>query len=109
LLYTLLSAIWNVLARLGPPVLGLLVLVTATRPDAVLIAAAAVGPALLGASAAGLGLLLRSESFALRAGRMLQPVATRTCLFARRPAPDRVAKSLADLRNRPAGLLAACG
>ena len=71
-LYTLVSGIWNVFARLGLPVLALLVLATVRRPDAVLIAAAAVGLALLAAVAAGLGLLLRSEWFALRAGRALQ-------------------------------------
>ena len=56
-LYTLVSGIWNVFARLGLPVLALLVLVTASRPGAGLIAAAAVGLALLAALAAGLGLL----------------------------------------------------
>jgi putative heme transporter len=104
-LYTLVSGIWNVFARLGLPVLALLVLMTATRPDAVLIAAAAVGLALLAALAAGLGLLLRSESFALRAGQMLQYAAARAC----RQAPSRIARSLADFRDRAAGLLAARG
>src|SRR5205823_1028096 len=42
-LYTLVSGVWNVLARLGLPVLALLVLMTAARPGALLIAAAAVG------------------------------------------------------------------
>src|SRR5207248_1291134 len=46
-LYTLVSGVWNVLARLGLPVLALLVLMTAARPGALLIAAAAVGLALL--------------------------------------------------------------
>jgi hypothetical protein len=46
-LYTLVSGIWNVFARLGLPVLALLVLVTATRPSTGLIAAAAAGLALL--------------------------------------------------------------
>src|ERR1700751_5758172 len=67
-LYTLVSGIWNVFARLGLPLLALLVLVTATRPGAGLIAAAVVGLALLAALAAGLALLMRSESFALAAG-----------------------------------------
>jgi uncharacterized protein (TIRG00374 family) len=108
-LYTLVSGIWNVFARLGLPVLALLVLMTVTRPDAVLIAAAAVGLALLAALAAGLGLLLRSESFALRAGQMLQHAAARACRLARRQAPSRIARSLADFRDRAAGLLAARG
>jgi hypothetical protein len=82
---------------------------TATRPDAVLIAAATVGLALLAALAAGLGLLLRSESFALHAGQMLQHAAARACRLARRQGPSRIARSLADFRDRAAGLLAARG
>jgi uncharacterized membrane protein YbhN (UPF0104 family) len=56
-LYTLVSGIWNVFARLGLPVLALLALLTVARPDAVLVTAAAVGLALLAAAAAGLGLV----------------------------------------------------
>ena len=37
MLYTLVSGIWNVVARLGLPVLALLALLTVARPDAVLI------------------------------------------------------------------------
>jgi uncharacterized protein (TIRG00374 family) len=106
-LYTLVSGIWNVLARLGLPVLALLVLLTATRPDALLIAAAAVGLALLVAVAAGFGLLLRSESFAVRAGRLLQRPVGACCRLARRPPPDCVADSLAGFRSRASALLAA--
>jgi putative heme transporter len=68
-LYTLVSGIWNVFARLGLPVLALVVLATASRPGAGLIVAAAVGLALLAAMAVGLGLLMRSESLGGRAGR----------------------------------------
>ena len=71
-LYTLVTGIWNVFTLLGMPVLALLVMTTATRPDAVLIIAAATGLALLAAMVTGLGLLLRSQAFALRAGRALQ-------------------------------------
>jgi uncharacterized protein (TIRG00374 family) len=106
-LYTLVSGVWNVLARLGLPVLALLVLLTATRPDALLIAAAAVGLALLIALATGFALLLRSESFALRAGRLLQRCACGGARLVRRPPPCRVAESLADFRARAADLLAA--
>ncbi|MFY9649263.1 hypothetical protein, partial [Trebonia sp.] len=71
-LYTLVSGIWNVFARLVLPVLALLAMVTVSRPGTGLIAAAATGLALLCAMAAGFGLLLHSEPFALRAGRALQ-------------------------------------
>jgi uncharacterized membrane protein YbhN (UPF0104 family) len=108
-LYTLVSGIWNVFARLGLPVLALLALLTVARPDAVLVTAAAVGLALLAAAAAGLGLLLRSERFALRAGRVLQQAGAIACRLARRQAPACIAGSLASFRRRAAGLLAARG
>jgi putative heme transporter len=108
-LYTLLSGIWNVFARLGLPVLALLALLTVSRPDAVLISSAAVGLGLLAALAAGLGLLLHSERFALRADQVLQRAAATACRLARRRAPSRIAGSLTGFRSRAAGLLAARG
>jgi len=108
-LYTLLSGIWNVFAKLGLPVLALLALLTVTRPDAVLITSAAVGLGLLGALAAGLGLLLHSELFARRADLVLQRAAAIACRLARRRAPSRIAGSLTGFRSRAAGLLAARG
>ena len=108
-LYTLVSGTWNVLARLGLPALALLVLLTATRPDALLIAAAAVGLAVLATVAAGLGLLVRSESFALRAGGALQRGFAIVCrLVRRRPSCD-IPGSLAGFRHRAAALIAARG
>src|SRR5580658_7244017 len=99
-LYTLVSGIWNVFARLGLPVLALLVLATATRPGAGLIAAAAVGLLLLAALAAGLGLLVRSEAFAFRAGRVLQYAAVTACRLVRRPASFDVPGSLLGFRRQ---------
>jgi uncharacterized protein (TIRG00374 family) len=100
-LYTLLSGIWNVFARLGLPVLALLALLTVSRPDAVLISSAAVGLGLLVAMAAG--------RFALRADLVLQRAAAIACRLARRRAPSRIAGSLTGFRSRAAGLLAARG
>ena len=108
-LYTLVSGIWNVFARLGLPILALLVLVTAKGPGAGLIAAAAVGLALLTALAAGLGLLMRSESFALGAGRALQPALALACRVARRPASLDIPGSLLGFRDRAGALIAARG
>jgi putative heme transporter len=109
LLYTLVSGIWNVFARLGLPVLALLALLTVTRPDAVLVGSAAAGLALLAAAAAGLALLLRSERFAQRADRVVQHVASFACRVARRKAPPAMAGSLVGFRGRAAGLVAARG
>jgi putative heme transporter len=108
-LYTLVSGIWNVFARLGLPVLALLVLVTAARPGAGLIAAAAVGLVLLAAMVAGLSLLMRSESFAVRAGRALQPAVAIFCRVVRRPVSFDIPGSLLGFRDRASALIAARG
>ena len=108
-LYTLVSGIWNVFARLGLPVIALLVIVTASRPQAGLLVGAMAGLALLIVVAVGFGLLLRSESFAVRAGSALQPVIAIACRLARRPPPAAAAASLLGFRERAAGLLAARG
>jgi putative heme transporter len=108
-LYTLVSGIWNVFARLGLPVLALVVLATASRPGTGLIAAAAVGLVLLAALAAGLGLLMRSESFAGHAGRALQLTLVTACRVARRPASFDIPGSLLGFRDRAGALIAARG
>ena len=108
-LYTLVTGIWNVFTLLGMPVLALLVMATATRPDAVLITAAATGLAVLAAMVTGLGLLLHSQAFALRAGRALQRLLTVASRLARRPAPANAAGSLSSFRDRAGTLLAARG
>jgi len=108
-LYTLVSGTWNVLARLGLPALALLIMLTATRPSALLIAAAAVGLAVLATAVAGLGLLVRSESFALRAGGALQAVLAIVYRLVRRQPPCDIPGSLLGFRRRAAALIAARG
>jgi uncharacterized protein (TIRG00374 family) len=108
-LYTLVTGIWNVFTLLGLPVIALLVMATATRPDAVLITAAAVGVALLAALVGGLGLLLHSDTFALRAGRALQRPAAVAARLTRRPPPADVAGALRGFRDRTGALLRARG
>jgi uncharacterized membrane protein YbhN (UPF0104 family) len=108
-LYTLVTGIWNVFTLLGLPVIALLVMATATRPDAVLITAAAVGVALLAGMVGGLGLLLHSDTFALRAGRALQRPVAGAARLARRPPPADVAGALRGFRDRAGALLRARG
>jgi len=108
-LYTLVSGIWNVFARLGLPVLALVILATASRPGAGLITAAAAGLALLAAMAAGLGLLMRSESFAVRAGRAVQLALVTACRVARRPRSFDIPGSLLGFRDRAGALIASRG
>jgi putative heme transporter len=104
-LYSLVSGIWNVFARLSLPVVAVLILLTAGRPDARLIAAAAAGLAVLIAAVAGLALLLRSEPFALRAGHALQCALAIGCRLIRRPPPVGIPGSLLGFRDRAATLL----
>jgi putative heme transporter len=108
-LYTLVSGTWNVLARLGLPALALLIMLTATPPDAILIATAVVGLVVLAAAAVGLGLLVRSESFALRAGGVLQRGLAIACRLVRRQPPCDIPGSLLGFRRRAATLIAARG
>jgi putative heme transporter len=108
-LYTLVSGVWNVFARLSLPAVALLALLTVSRPDGVLVAAAAAGLALLASAVAGLGLLLRSERFSLRADRIAQHAAGIGGRLARRKAPFRIAGTLAGFRSRAAGLVTTRG
>jgi uncharacterized membrane protein YbhN (UPF0104 family) len=108
-LYTLVTGIWNVFTLLGMPVLALLVMATATRPDGVLITATVTGLAVLAAMVTGLGLLLHSQAFALRAGRALQRVLAVASRLARRPPPANAGGSLSSFRDRAGALLAARG
>jgi uncharacterized membrane protein YbhN (UPF0104 family) len=108
-LYSLVSGIWNVFVRLSLPVVALLILLTAGRPDAGLIAAGVAGLGLIAAAVAGLALLLRSEPFALRADRSVQGVLAIVCRLIRRQPPAGVPGSLLGFRNRAAALLIARG
>ena len=68
-----------------------------------------MGLALLIALAAGLGLLMRSESFALGAGRVLQPALALACRVARRPVSFDISGSLLRFRRQAGVLIAARG
>ena len=59
--------------------------------------------------AAGLGLLMCSESFAVRAGRALQPALAFACRVARRPPPADIPGSMLGFRHRAGALIAARG
>jgi uncharacterized membrane protein YbhN (UPF0104 family) len=108
-LYTLVSGIWNVFARLSLPAAAVLILATDSRPSGGLVASAGAGLILLVAAAAGFGLLLRSESIARRADRGLQRVAARCWRLARRRTAVRLSGSVISFRDRAAGLLRARG
>ncbi|MDX6396288.1 MAG: hypothetical protein QOJ73_7351 [Streptosporangiaceae bacterium] len=108
-LYTLVSGIWNIFARLGLPVLALLLLLTDGRPDRVLLMSAVAGVALLAMMVVGLGLVLRSESLALRVEQGLLCIRTIASRLVRRPPPRDAPDWLRGFRDRAVGLLAARG
>ncbi|HEX5295041.1 MAG TPA: YbhN family protein [Streptosporangiaceae bacterium] len=108
-LYTLVSGIWNVFAKLSLPALAVLVLVTDGRPSAGLVAGAGAGLGLLAAAAAGFALLLRSEPVARRADRGLQFVVARCGRLARRRKPVQASGSVLRFRERAAEVLRARG
>jgi uncharacterized membrane protein YbhN (UPF0104 family) len=108
-LYALVTGIWNIFTLTGLPFLAVLVMATASRPDATMITGAAVGLALLAAMAGGLVLLLHSEASALRAGRVLQYGLATAARLARRAPPASAAGSLPGFRDRASALLAARG
>jgi uncharacterized membrane protein YbhN (UPF0104 family) len=109
LLYTLVTGIWNTFARLGLPVIALLLIMTASRPPAGLIAGSVAGLVVLLAAAAGFGLLLRSTSFAVRADAAVQRILALARTLMRKPPSAAAAGSLLDFRDRAAGLLAERG
>jgi uncharacterized protein (TIRG00374 family) len=108
-LYTLVSGIWNVSVRLGLPVIAVVIMMTVSRPQAGLLAAAIAGMIVLVIVAIGFGLLLRSVSFAVRADVALRRAVTIACRLARRAPPSSAAGFLQGFRERAAGLLAARG
>jgi uncharacterized protein (TIRG00374 family) len=108
-LYALVTGICNILTLTGLPFLAVLVMATASRPDASMITGAAVGLALFAAMAGGLALLLHSEASALRADRLLQYGLAIAARLTRRASPARAAGSLPGFRDRASTLLAVRG
>jgi putative heme transporter len=106
-LYTLVSGIWNVFARLGLPVIAVLILMTVSRPEAGLLTGAVAGLVVLGFGAAAFGLLLRSESFAIRADAALEGTLRIACMIVRKQPPP--SGALQEFRERASVLLAARG
>ncbi|MGO9294698.1 MAG: flippase-like domain-containing protein [Streptosporangiaceae bacterium] len=96
--YTLVSGVWNVLARLGLPVVALALLVLAGRPGTALQAAAFAGAAALIVLAAGFRAVLRSERAAGLAGRAVSRVLAAGCALIRRRPPQDVTGMLTDFR-----------
>lgn len=103
--YTIVSGLWNIFARLGLPVVALLVLAAAGQAGPVPVAAPAAGAAVLLAAVAALWGMLRSEAFTRRSARVLGRLAAVGYRLVRRPPNGRLPGLLLDFRAGAAGLL----
>jgi putative heme transporter len=107
--YTLVSGFWNVFARLGLPVVALILLVIGGRSGTALQAAAYSGAGVLLIAVAGFRAILRSERFAGLIGRAVSRVLAAGYALARQRPPQRVPGMLLDFRAGASGLLAERG
>lgn len=107
--YTLVSGLWNVLARLGLPVIALLAVAISGKPGGVSAVVAYCGAGALLLVAAGVRILLRSQRFALVAGQFLQRAETLGCRLARRKPSQRMTERLLGFRADTCALLAQRG
>ncbi len=104
----LVSGIWNVLLKLGLPIIALVLLVAEGRATGGLVGAAILGLALLVVAVMALTLVLRSDRLALLIGRWLQRLVSAALRLARRPDHPGVRDAVLDFRHRSASLISRC-
>jgi uncharacterized membrane protein YbhN (UPF0104 family) len=107
--YTLVSGLWNVFARLSLPVIALLALAVSGKSGGIPPAAAYSGAGALLVIAAAFRFLLRSNSCAALAGRVLQRTELLGCRLARRQPSQRMASGLLSFRGDTSAMLAERG
>ena len=105
-LYTVVTGLWNTVARLALPVVGLgaLLLVGASISKAILTSAA-IGVALSVVILAVVAAALVNQIAGEWLGRVAGRIATRLSTLLRRPAPGDLSGTLADVLTRARGLL----
>ncbi|HEY5154679.1 MAG TPA: lysylphosphatidylglycerol synthase domain-containing protein [Acidimicrobiales bacterium] len=102
----LVSGVWNVLVKLGLPIVALTLLAVTGQASGGLVVAAAVGLAMLALAVTVLVLVLRSDALAGSIGRFLQRVVTRVLRLLRRPDRVGVEAAVVDFRHRSRSLIA---
>lgn len=103
----LVSGVWNVLLKLGLPVVALVLLAVSGTVRGGLVAAAAVGFVALAAAVVVLTLVLRSESLAGVVGRAMQRVVSAALRLIRQADRTGIEQAVLDFRHRSRGLIAA--
>lgn len=101
----LVSGIWNVFAKLGMPVIALLLLLISGDATGELIVPTLLGLAALIVAATVLGMIMRSENLATRVGALGQSIVSWFChLTHRRTTPD-VVTGVMNFRHQSIGLV----
>ena len=104
-LSVLVSGVWNVLTKLGLPVLALLFLLVKGESAAELLVPTLLGLAALTVAVVVLSLVLRSEALAVRVGALAQRIVTRLSRWVRRSSAPDIAGSVLAFRHNSIGLL----
>jgi len=102
----LVSGVWNVLVKLGLPIVALALLAITGEASGRLVAAAVAGMAVLVVAITLLILVLHSASLATSVGRLLQRIVTGALRIIRRPDRDGVEAAVVEFRHRSRALIA---
>jgi uncharacterized membrane protein YbhN (UPF0104 family) len=101
----LVSGVWNVFAKLGMPVIALVLLLATGRATGGLVVPTVIGLiALIGATTV-LALVMRSEALATKVGALGQRVVTPVSRWLRRSSAPDVTAALLEFRHSSIGLL----
>ena len=101
----LVSGVWNVFAKLGMPIVALMLLVISGDATGKLIIPTIIGLVALVLAASGLALIMRSERLAERIGRLAQSIISWLCRITRRRSTPDVVTAVLDFRHRSIGLV----
>jgi uncharacterized membrane protein YbhN (UPF0104 family) len=101
----LVSGVWNVFAKLGMPVIALVLLITTGRATGRLMVPTLIGLVALVGAATVLVLVMRSEALATRVGAVGQRVVDPVSRWLRRSSAPDVAAVLLEFRHSSIGLL----
>ena len=101
----LVSGVWNVFAKLGMPVIALVLLVSTGRATGKLLVPTLIGLIVLVGATAVLALVMRSEALATKVGLIAQRVVDPVSRWLRRSSSPDVVTVLLEFRRSSIGLL----
>ncbi|MBU3702253.1 MAG: flippase-like domain-containing protein [Acidimicrobiia bacterium] len=101
----LVSGVWNVFAKLGMPVLALVMITFTGEQTGRLVIPTLLGLAVLIGAIIVLTMILRSEQLAVRVGGIGQQVVSRLWSLLRRPRSPDVLRTVLDFRHESIGLV----